>query len=108
MELHIEALDQESLQHFEKLLLGRFGRALRFGVDAETVGTGHQPIGASLDVTHGGDAEGDSDHMAETRILDNASAQRRRGSPLIRARISGIDPAASSAESVISWVCRFQ
>jgi len=106
VKLQTEPLDQERLKHLQKLFLGSFRRLIRLGVDTVSLAC-HNPVGAAFDIPQGGEAERDTEHMAEARILDDAPAEGRRACPLIRARVFGIDPAAASAVTIISRLSRF-
>jgi hypothetical protein len=98
MELQLEPLDQQVLQHLEKLLLGGFRGKLGFCLKVESLIAPLDPIGAGFEHQHG-DVPGDANHVAKARVGDDAAAEGR-GLGLLGRSINRIDAVAAAANAI--------
>jgi hypothetical protein len=101
MKLQLEPLDQQRLQHTEKLLLRGLAWILCLRLDIESlVGPGN-PIGTTLDQAHGLQLPSDVDQMAEPGVPDDTPAERRcsQGGT---GSIQGVDAVTAAVNAVCS------
>ncbi len=98
VEAELEPVVEKLLEHDEEVMLGCGLGTVGFGLDAEPVIAGPDPVGAALDLRHDY-AICDTDEVAEAAVDDDAAAEGRHDFGGVEFRIDAVAAAADTVQA---------